>query len=254
MPQGNCKLFTAVLFSLGLLIYSGYNLYEGWKNHQLGEVGGDNKENSGSKAGEDLNYGFVAVSLLTLQACILYSFGQPLISKSGCIKLWEGSILSSENSQHITDWYTFTHILHGVIFYGILSVVLPGAPTESRYLLSLAVEIFWEILENSPIIIERYRASALAEGYYGDSILNSVCDALSMSFGFWLTFLLPVWVVVILAICEEIILANLIHDNLTLNLIQLIHPSEAISKWQGGFVSAKEGNPAAMEKSKSATD
>jgi len=163
--------------------------------------------------------------------------GQPLISQSGKIKLWEGNINGPENSQQITDWYTFTHILHGFIFYGIGSgsaAIFPSIDigVKGFYILALIIETLWEVVENSPPVIRRYRKTALANGYNGDSVLNSVCDTVGMTFGFWLAYLIPPLAVLGLLVIEEIVLAIMIRDNLTLNIIQLIHPFESISKWQ----------------------
>jgi hypothetical protein len=177
-------------------------------------------------------YGSIVIFLIGAQVLVLYKFGQPAISRSGKIKLWHGSILDDQNSQHLTDWYTFSHVLHGVIFYGILAVVVPSVKMEQRFLISVGIEVAWEILENSPTIIDRYRSTALAQGYTGDSIINSVCDTLAMSAGFLMAHILPIWLTVGLGIAAEVIVGILIRDNLTLNVIQLIHPFEAISKWQ----------------------
>jgi hypothetical protein len=177
-------------------------------------------------------YLLVAAAFIALQALVLYAFGQPPICKCGTVKLWHGVVNSPENSQQLTDWYSFSHVLHGFIFYGLLSLIAPRAPIGLRFALAVGVEAAWEILENSPIIIDRYRQTALAQGYAGDSIVNSVSDTLSMSVGFLLARKLPVLVVVGLAVAEELIVGFIIHDNLTLNIIQLIHPFEAISRWQ----------------------
>jgi hypothetical protein len=180
------------------------------------------------------SYLLIAASFLAFQALVLYAFGQPPICKCGYVKLWHGVVISPENSQHLTDWYTFTHILHGFAWYGLLHLIAPRSPIGLRFALAVGIEAGWEILENSPIIIERYRATALAQGYAGDSIVNSVCDTLAMALGFLLARKLPAAVVVVLAVAEELIVGFVIRDNLTLNIIQLIHPFAAISRWQAG--------------------
>jgi hypothetical protein len=179
-------------------------------------------------------YLIIAAALIAVQAAVLYAFGQPPICKCGTVKLWQGVVNSPENSQQLTDWYSFTHILHGFIFYGLLSLIAPRAPIGLRFAIAVGIEAGWEILENSPIIIERYRRLALAQGYFGDSIVNSVSDTLAMTFGFLLARKLPALVVAGLAVAEELIVGFIIRDNLTLNVIQLIHPFEAISRWQAG--------------------
>lgn len=176
----------------------------------------------------------VAAALIAVQALVLYAFGQPAICRCGYVKFWHGTVLSPENSQHITDWYSFTHLIHGFLFYCLLSLVVPRAPIALRFMLAIGIEVGWEILENSPIIIDRYRRTALAQGYTGDSIINSVADTLTMALGFLIARKLPVMITVGLAIALELIVGAVIHDNLTLNIIQLIYPFEAISRWQAG--------------------
>ncbi len=142
---------------------------------------------------------------------------------------------SSENSQHISDWYTFSHIIHGFAFYGIFWLVGRGRwPLGLRLVLALVLESAWEILENTPMVINRYRATTIALDYYGDSVLNSVSDILAMAFGFFLAMRLPVWLIVTLTVVMELAVGYWIRDNLTLNIIQLLYPIEAILKWQQG--------------------
>jgi hypothetical protein len=179
-------------------------------------------------------YLVIALALIAMQAAVLYAFGQPPICKCGYVTLWQGVVNSPENSQQLTDWYTFTHVLHGFAWYLLLYLVAPRAPIGMRFAIAMGIEAGWEVLENSPIIIERYRQLALAQGYSGDSIVNSVSDTLAMALGFLLARKLPVLVTVGIAVAEELIVAYVIRDNLTLNVIQLIHPFEAISRWQAG--------------------
>jgi len=181
-------------------------------------------------------YAVASLAVVAVAAIILLAMGRVPICKCGYVKLWHGVVSSSENSQHVTDWYTFTHVIHGFGFYLLFWLVgrRAGWSPGMRLLLAVTLESAWEILENTPLIINRYRAQTLALDYFGDSVINSLSDIGSMAFGFFLASRLPVRVVVILAIFMELAVGYWIHDNLTLNIIQLIHPVDAINRWQQG--------------------
>jgi len=150
----------------------------------------------------------------------------------GTIKLWPGDVFSSENSQQLTDWYTFSHIVHGLLFYAVLWLVGRRWPLGIRFLIAMGVEVSWEVLENTDYVINRYREDTAALNYYGDSVINSVGDYLAAMLGFFLAARLPLRATLVAALLLETVPAFVIRDNLTLNVIMLIHPVDAIRDWQ----------------------
>ena len=176
----------------------------------------------------------ITAAVLAVTAGFEWWMGRSLFGPDGKPGFWESDIWSNECSQRIADAYSFSHIGHGLVFYGLLWLVARRVPVRFRLLIAVAVEAGWEMLENSPIIIGRYREATMALGYCGDSILNSMSDILMMCFGFLLARRLPVLASVALFVAMEIGCALWVRDNLTLNVIMLVHPVEAIKTWQMG--------------------
>ena len=175
-----------------------------------------------------------AIAIGLVYFAVELSWHRPLICPCGTVKLWTGAVWSAENSQQVSDWYSLSHIIHGFLFYGAAWLLLPGRARLWALPLAVLIEGSWELLENSPIIIDRYRAATAAAGYSGDSILNSMADIGMMAVGFALARRLPVWATIGLALFFELLALAVIRDNLTLNILMLTYPVDAIRAWQAG--------------------
>jgi len=175
-----------------------------------------------------------AIVLLAATALLLYLMGRPPICTCGAIDLWVGEPNSSRTSQMLSDWYSPSHVVHGFLFFAALWLVGRRWPLERRFLIALAIEAAWEIVENTPLIINRYREETAALGYTGDSVLNSMSDIAMMILGFMLARRLPVWASVAIVLVLELVPLFVIRDNLTLNVWMLLAPNEALKAWQSG--------------------
>jgi len=171
---------------------------------------------------------------IAIQAGVLFWLGQPPICTCGYVKIWEGVVLSPGNSQHLADWYTPSHIIHGILFYLLAWLMFPRWSVLQRLLLATGLEVGWEILENTPWVINLYRKQALAQGYTGDSIINSVMDTFSMILGFFIARRAAVWAAIAFLVFLELLAAYVIRDNLALNILGFIHQFDFISAWQMG--------------------
>ena len=176
----------------------------------------------------------IAVVILASVAAIELAMGRNAICTCGSIDLWVGARDSPKTSQMLSDWYSLSHIVHGLLFYAALWLVARRLDVRWRFLIALLVEGGWEVIENTPMVIDRYRATTAALGYTGDSVVNSLSDVLMMALGFLIARKLPVRASVVLVVVLEVIPLFAIRDNLTLNVWQLIAPSQAVQHWQAG--------------------
>jgi hypothetical protein len=174
----------------------------------------------------------ITVGIILLTAAYLLWIGREPICKCGYIKLWHGEVVSAENSQHLSDWYTPSHIIHGFLFFGALWLVARRLSLGWRLAIATLVECIWEIIENSDAVIERYRTVTISLDYYGDSVINTVFDVFAMILGFWLAARLPIWATVALIILFEGATMLIIRDGLALNVLMLLWPLDWIAEWQ----------------------
>jgi Protein of unknown function (DUF2585) len=177
---------------------------------------------------------FAVFAILVPAAAILLAMGRPPICTCGTIALWEPSALSPRTSQMLADWYSPSHLVHGFLFYAALWWIARSRPVEHRFLAALLIEAGWEIVENTPLIIDRYREATTAIGYTGDSVLNSLSDIAMMGLGFLAARRLPLWAAMAIVIVLELVPLFVIRDNLTLNVWMLLAPNDAIRAWQAG--------------------
>ena len=180
----------------------------------------------------------ICVLVVAVTILILKVMGRPFISNSGTVKLWHAEVVSSENSQHLSDWYSFSHIVHGFLFFFLLWLISKKIPQIRKFsvgfVIAVVMESIWEVIENTDFIINRYREATIALDYFGDSIINSTSDILFMSLGFMMASRLSVLASVSFVAGSELLLAIVIRDNLALNILMLIYPIDAIKEWQIG--------------------
>ncbi len=176
----------------------------------------------------------LALTIVIFAAVALYEYalGRLPFGPDGSIGLWEGDIWSAEQSQRFADPYSFSHFIHGLLFYGLLWLVARKMPLRYRFVLAILLEALWEMLENSPIIINRYREVTISLGYIGDSIFNSLSDIFFVGLGFVVAARSKLWIIIVLIILMELGTLWFVRDNLTLNIIMLVHPIDAIRFWQ----------------------
>lgn len=177
---------------------------------------------------------FLALAIVAVAAGILLAMGRNPICTCGTVALWVGERDSPRTSQMLSDWYSLSHIVHGLLLYGALWLVARRWPVQSRFLIALLIETAWELIENTPMVINRYRATTAALGYAGDSVINSVSDIAMMCLGFLIARKLRVSASIALLIMLEIVPLFVIRDNLTLNLWTLLAPNAAVQAWQSG--------------------
>lgn len=175
-----------------------------------------------------LGIGLAAV----VMAGALLAMGRLPFCACGYVKLWHGLVQSSENSQHLTDWYTFSHVLHGFLLYGALRFAVPTWPLSTRALAAVVVEAMWEVLENTNWVIERYREATISLDYFGDTVINSIGDLAAMLIGFAIAARAPLWLTAAFGLGLELMLAVAIRDGFTLNVLMLLWPIEAVRDWQ----------------------
>lgn len=176
-----------------------------------------------------------SILIVAAAAAILLALGREPICACGTVELWVGERDSAKTSQMLADWYSFSHVVHGLIFYALLWLVARRWPVDSRLLAALGIECAWEVIENTPWIIDRYRTATAALGYNGDSVLNSISDVAMMGLGFLAARKLPLWASIMLLLALEIVPLLVIRDNLTLNVWMLLWPNEALRSWQSAL-------------------
>jgi len=176
----------------------------------------------------------LVAAIVAAAALALFLMGHPLICKCGAVKLWYFDVASAENSQHLIDWYTPSHLIHGFLFYWALWLLSRFLPLSfgMRLVLAVAIEATWEVVENTDFVINHYREMTISLDYYGDSVINSVSDITFMVLGFFMAAYFPVWLTVAIGVALELFVGAMIRDNLTLNVLMFLWPLDSVLDWQ----------------------
>ena len=174
----------------------------------------------------------ISLLIVAASASWLLADGRALVAPSGRILLWYNDPWGPEGSQHLLDWYSPSHLIHGLLFFAALWLVARRMPLGWRFVIAVLVECAWELVENSDAVIERYRTATVSKDYLGDTVLNSVMDVACMALGFWLAQRLPVWASVAIIVFFEALTVWLIRDGLALNVLMLLWPIDAVRDWQ----------------------
>lgn len=175
-----------------------------------------------------------ALIILAGAAAVELAMGRNPICTCGSVDLWVSARDNAKTSQMLADWYSLSHIVHGLLFYAGLWLIARRWPVEWRFLSAMLLEAIWEVTENTPWVIDRYRSTTAAIGYQGDSVLNSMSDIVMMAIGFLIARKLPVWAAILLLLVLELVPLMVIRDDLALNILNLIHPIRAVQQWQAG--------------------
>lgn len=178
---------------------------------------------------------YAATAAITLVGLVILWFaGRDLICPCGRVEIFDGWPAPGENSQHIFDWYTLSHVIHGFLFYALLVPLARWLSFGWRLALATLIEVAWEIVENSEAVIEHYRSATISVDYNGDTVINSFFDVMAMWLGFALARVFPVWLSVVAVLALELAAMLAVRDGLTLNVLGFLMPMDWIAEWQAG--------------------
>jgi hypothetical protein len=175
---------------------------------------------------------FAIVASFAATALMLRLEGRLWFCACGSIQLWAGQICSANNSQHFLDPYSFTHVLHGFLFFWLIAWLLSRLRANWQLALAVAVEAGWEVFENTNFIIDRYRSETAALGYTGDTVVNSFGDILCCLLGFIVARRLGLRRSLVVFAILELVLIVWIKDSLLLEILMLVVPIDTVRAWQ----------------------